>query len=231
MDQVSFWIGRVSRADTNMEAMLHRVHVMLDPSNESSVPWSTDRKLRNLRKLLRTSPHPVEEVAECLAALEVVAKAHRERNEVLHGHWGPADGGSSPLTFGRTEVSADGGPPSVTWEISEFERCFETLARANTITGAVYKRVLGWTTGHSFGGAWELQTREEMAGRFTLSKINDDGGGIGSFIHFTGEGVEDEMARLGEEHSAEIRRLLWASFHSNTPEPQVDNAEIKDTSP
>lgn len=34
MDQVSFWIGRVSRVDTNIEAMLHLFYEMLDGSDQ-----------------------------------------------------------------------------------------------------------------------------------------------------------------------------------------------------
>jgi hypothetical protein len=202
MDQVSFWIGRVSRGDTTMEAQLHAAYEQLAGPSEglgwAAVPRMMAGKLQGLRAMLKESDQSEDEIRECLRALKQIEKAHEERNSLVHGHWGIDF--NDPASFSRTKAGLRGGPPTVTWKIEEFERLWMTMAEGTQVAGALYKTFLRWS-GSSLGEHWDLQTREELAGRFTLSNINDSGGGFGSFIHFTPE-VETRMRQLTIEEDA-----------------------------
>ena len=197
MDQVSFWIGRVSRADTGVERFLHIVHEMLggllgDP-RWAQVPRMTAAKLKNLRAMISASRQSAADIAGCMVALDAIAAAHRARNELVHGHWS-ADP-LQPSSLNRIGLSSDPGPPEVTWDITEFEQLFERIAHVNFVAAGLYKTVLRWS-GTTFGPAWDLQASEEMAGRFIIFNINDSGGGIGASIRFTEPGMDDRIARL-----------------------------------
>jgi hypothetical protein len=203
MDQVSFWIGRVSRGDTTMEAQLHAAYEQLAGPSEglgwAAVPRMMAGKLQGIRSMLKEAQQPAEEIAGCLRALKRIEKIHESRNALLHGHW--SVDAVNPVLFARSKAGNHGGPPTVTWEIEEFENLWVQTAEGTQMASGLFKTFLRWS-GETLGEAWDLQAREEVAGRFTLSEINDSGGGFGSFIHFAPE-VELEMRRITIEEDRE----------------------------
>lgn len=197
MDQVSFWIGRVSRGDTAMETQLHAAYEQLAGPSEglgwAAVPRMMAGKLEGIRAMLKESGQSADEVQACTRALKQIEKVHADRNALIHGNWSAAR--DDPSKMARTKAGLRGGEPVVTWDISEFEKLWVRTAEGAQVASALYKTFLRWGGGPDFGESWDLQAREELAGRFSLTNINDSGGGFGSMIHFTPE-VEAEMRRI-----------------------------------
>ncbi|MBW4032137.1 MAG: hypothetical protein HIU88_05680 [Acidobacteria bacterium] len=154
----------------------------------------TGSKLRDIRAMLKVADQPEEEVRACLRAVKMIEDAHELRNELIHGHWSRTDN-VNETTFALSKAGSHAAPPSVTWNIQEFERCWVEQARASQIAAALFKTAQRWR-GITLGERWDLATAEELAGRFTLSKINDSGGGFGSFIRYTGLGIEEKLREL-----------------------------------
>jgi hypothetical protein len=208
-DQIAYWIGRVSRLDTNMDVMLHSIFENLlrgTADAQSGLSWAVvppmvGGKLSGIRKMIKASGRDSEEVRRCMEAIAEIEAAHQLRNNAVHGHWSITD---RPGVFNLDPVGSDPRPrPSVSWDVGEFEKCHIALQRAMFITTGLFKTVNSWFDPYTDEG-WLLQAREELAGAFELTNFDDSAGGASASIRFPRPGVEQ---RLVELHA--LRRAKW----------------------
>jgi hypothetical protein len=189
-DQVSYWIGRVSRMDTAIEMVLHLIYARLlgDGAAWAVVPRMVGPKLEGIKKLLKASKMNESLRDQMLSACRHIKLAHDQRNNAIHKNWIVEFLGSPDEYIAS---SAPGGPMDPTaelkWDVAQFEAVHEQLAYARVVCLAFW-----WLSTPEGPEDYSEDTRigliEQLNGRFRLT-------GEGQ-ISYTDEGATLRMLEL-----------------------------------
>jgi hypothetical protein len=215
-DQVALWAGRIVRKEAQIESMLRVVFYELSGRGLSwaVVPQNFAPLSRDIRTMLKVAQ--IEDptyLADCLAALDRLNKAHEVRNRIVHDQW--VEHAENPGSFVNAPKGVtDGSKAEVVWDVSEFERCYRELRFCSAMISGLH-----WSISCYVGDRRDFfqhmlgSNREALAGRIEMTGENS--------WNFTDQEfarkLNEEMKRTGEE----MRARFQVEFGPSTEQQQT----------